>query len=805
MAANIGGGQLKEKSGIQIRQYRIQSRQQKRERSVASLLLAFLCLWMAVFGIFLGIVETFGVSIHTLQYLCIFFGVCIFWSGILQIKRWFGVFFVCSIVFYLYIFYQMWDRAIGGGIQIYNAIIRQVNQYYQLQLGMVQMENIAVGDILWTLGLISFLPAGILAVGTIKQSKPILIAVVEAVPILLALMLGVVVPLIPSMAMAFALFGSIWLSNLTMRKKKKRNKEQRQIVYPLTSNVITQTCISFFVIFSLAASIAVAFSNRILEPKLRKFDYVRVNIQNSTMEDLWIELTEELTNKLDWLFPSNPVQSGGISGGKLGQIGEWKNQGKVHLKVYSNKEIPYRLYLKAYVGSYYENNQWKPLEDYPNFPGEEIQSMGWERIRGHFTSFSSLPYQIEDVVIESNITIDNVGASSLYSYIPYYSNVSEFQPDIMDATIQKQGRGSRTYDVKVSPKTYLEWMFVSGSENFVEGQDKEWESEYKNWVQEHYLQIPENGIDRIKSNLQEAIEMSQELVNSEDSLAFSVAMVREFLNTQAVYSTNPGVTPSGEDFNEYFLYEQKKGLCMHFASAATIVFRLFGVPARYVEGYIVPQVLANRPNEVLDSYAHAWVEVWSDELGWVPIEVTPGYENEFDGVVSQPESSSVEESIEETTEELTQSETEEPTTAEKVNDAVDTPEEKANSSKFFPVLTWGMLIIAAIGSFIGLRLWRKKRLKRIFTEEKRSAIAAIAAAIRKIQQVSCQTWQDCQIAEEEMKWFDQLALKARFSKHFIDRRDVQKAEEIYCNLADQILARSNFWVRFKIKWIYCLR
>src|SRR5262249_50594736 len=44
------------------------------------------------------------------------------------------------------------------------------------------------------------------------------------------------------------------------------------------------------------------------------------------------------------------------------------------------------------------------------------------------------------------------------------------------------------------------------------------------------------------------------------------------------------------------------------------ILRSFGVPARYVSGYI------HRPNK--ESQSHAWCEVWLPDLGWVGVDPT---------------------------------------------------------------------------------------------------------------------------------------------------------------------------------------
>lgn len=389
-------------NGIQIREKNFGTKKQKNKRSIGFLFLSFLCLWMASFGIFYGMAATFGVSVGGSSYFFLSFAICLFWTGILQIKRWFGVIFVLILILYLYLFYMVWDRTWGGFSQIYNAVIAQMNQYYQLQLGIIPIQYAMSSDVLWALGMVSFLPSGILAVGTMKKSRPALIFVLEAVPVVLALLLGLVVPLLPSMAMAFSLFGSLWLSGL--RKRRKKKDIQLGMTQEATKRILNQTSMLFLAVFVIASVFAILFGNRVLEPKLRQLDDVRVEIQNSSMEDLWVEWTEELTSRLEWLLPGDLVQSGGISGGKMGKIEAWNNTNAVHLRVYSNTASTSRLYLKAYVGSYYEDNEWRPLDSYPDLPGVEIQSMGWDSLERNASA-------------NSNIIVDNVGASSLYSYV----------------------------------------------------------------------------------------------------------------------------------------------------------------------------------------------------------------------------------------------------------------------------------------------------------------------------------------------------------------------------------------------------
>ncbi len=59
------------------------------------------------------------------------------------------------------------------------------------------------------------------------------------------------------------------------------------------------------------------------------------------------------------------------------------------------------------------------------------------------------------------------------------------------------------------------------------------------------------------------------------------------LQSHASYTLTPGRAPVNQDIVEYFLFENHEGYCVHFASAATLMYRLYGIPARYASGYAV--------------------------------------------------------------------------------------------------------------------------------------------------------------------------------------------------------------------------
>ncbi len=113
--------------------------------------------------------------------------------------------------------------------------------------------------------------------------------------------------------------------------------------------------------------------------------------------------------------------------------------------------------------------------------------------------------------------------------------------------------------------------------------------------------------------------------------------IRQYMASKCEYSLAPGLTPSSRDFVNYFLLENNKGYCSHFATAGTVIARAFGIPTRYCEGYVVSMDDLNNASEnsdgsftlvLQDSSSHAWCEFYVDGYGWVPFEFTPGYYDE---------------------------------------------------------------------------------------------------------------------------------------------------------------------------------
>ncbi len=102
-----------------------------------------------------------------------------------------------------------------------------------------------------------------------------------------------------------------------------------------------------------------------------------------------------------------------------------------------------------------------------------------------------------------------------------------------------------------------------------------------------------------------------------------ITKVAELIKKSAVYNMSFKPFPEDADPVIYFLTEGKEGICSHFASAATLAYRALGIPARYTVGYLVSAEDTETGDFFTSRNAHAWVEVYLEGVGWIPVEVTP--------------------------------------------------------------------------------------------------------------------------------------------------------------------------------------
>ncbi len=101
------------------------------------------------------------------------------------------------------------------------------------------------------------------------------------------------------------------------------------------------------------------------------------------------------------------------------------------------------------------------------------------------------------------------------------------------------------------------------------------------------------------------------------------AAIEKYLQTTFSYTLQLPPTHQADPL-AHFLFERKQGHCEYFASAMAVMLRTLKIPSRVVTGF-----KTNEFNDVTSQYvirasdAHAWVEAYFPERGWITFDPTP--------------------------------------------------------------------------------------------------------------------------------------------------------------------------------------
>lgn len=268
------------------------------------------------------------------------------------------------------------------------------------------------------------------------------------------------------------------------------------------------------------------------------------------------------------------------------------------------------------------------------------------------------------------------------------------------------------------------------------------------------------------------------------NLVFQVA---DYVRNCAVYDTGADPMPAGEDFVPWFLTSADRGYCVHFASAAAVLLRCLGIPARYVTGYMV-QTPGSGWTEVTEDEAHAWVEYFDESLvSWRILETTPSVES-ADAAEEEEESDLPAAPLPNLREEP---EREDPVEESPSTPAVPQPVRRQRIS-----LLW--LIPAAL--LLAVVLWPLVRSARRKAAMDRAdpalravlrwrLIAALTAAVG---------WEKT----DAWKAGEEIALKARFSPHGVTEEEEAALDALLESAKNAVRRDKRIPRRLRLRWFY---
>lgn len=433
----------------------------------------------------------------------------------------------------------------------------------------------------------------------------------------------------------FILFFTLIQIDVLFAFMHMKNKRMYLFLYILIWTVLLLEINRFnALIFSLAFIILMSLLIYEMTPLTRKWisflgiisigiSFVLTNVNNQNIQSIKENVLDTV---YDVRYGKNVLPSGQLMQANLLSRGN-----DIRLKVSSTYEKD--LYLKAYVGSIYRDNQWFSLTD-ADYGYENSGMFTWLN-KHHFNPSRQVStyYSLGKEKLKKNkvsISVQTASRDYLYSVSSLEDVSLKSYQTIKDYGLRTKGlfgKNSYSFDELSNDKPYELMTSDTWLSNPTTKKQKEYiqaESVYRQFVYDHYLKIDRDMNALMKDSFWKDYNPAQE-----DSIYASIQQIRKYFETNTTYEAQMDSVQS-KDAIRYFLKESKKGNSAFYASVATLALRSHGIPARYVEGYYVSKDAFDKKDFVAikGTDSHAWTEVYYDGIGWVPVDFTPGFYDE---------------------------------------------------------------------------------------------------------------------------------------------------------------------------------
>lgn len=465
------------------------------------------------------------------------------------------------------------------------------------------------------------------------------------------------------------------------------------------------------------------------------------------------------TGQVKFTSPISPSTLGSylwdssVTSVNLNRIGPQVQFGRSVMRVKSEVSGP--VHLRGDSMAVYEDNRWKAL---PESDYTDTDSMMNALLAG-IVPVSYRP----DMQIETNMK------SGIY-YLPYFSAaLPEDAVPYYDAYVKNP-----------SQQTSYSIYYFSMRGSFVDN------GAYETFVHEAYTQVP----DETRQALADILP--QLGVQPDDAPEQIVSAVQAYVSASASYDLSTPSVPNGEDFVSWFLHDSETGYCVHFATAAAILLRCLDVPARYVTGYSTA-ITANEWTTVTSDDAHAWVEYYFDGAGWYVLDPTPAADTPAQTAPEEPIAAPIE-PADNQPEDTPPAGDEPPAVPDIPAESQETPQKTDKKSVNILHFVWPVLVLAA-----ALFLWRALRFS-----VRRAAIGRGSPNRRAVALYHHICWLSRQTKTEVPSDFLEIAEKARFSHHKLNREDLLPMQAHAEQLTKQLLADKRFWKQVLYRVIYAL-
>ncbi len=425
-----------------------------------------------------------------------------------------------------------------------------------------------------------------------------------------------------------------------------------------------------------------------------------------------------LYHRLQWESADSPLPEGDLT-----QTGPFRPTQQPALTVTMSQWTA--LYLRGFTGGHYTGAGWEPAE-LSALPEAEDTLYALQQTCFFPAQQLSAAAQSVEKQPENSIRVENVGACRYTSYLPY--GLSQVSEGILHST-DLAGEGQRaptalsyTAGLYSVENAYLLQEQISHSSS----QYRRQEAVYRQWVYDRYLTVPEETAGALAEVLDTGkcgttVQATREITR----------ILQEALSYEEATVTVPG----RQDAAAYVLQVSRCGYSVHYATLAALMLRCCGIPARYVEGYVISpsqaEVMADGESLTLtQKNAHAWAEYYLDGVGWIPFDPTPGYSQILsytlpeNGQPTQQTGATVEQPPEEP-----------PETPQQSPEVRQDPPKASRFVYLRQAIGIGLILLLAVLLLLAARTYilrrrLKKRIAAFATNEPRAACAGILTYLR---------------------------------------------------------------------------
>ncbi|WOO35228.1 transglutaminase-like domain-containing protein [Anaerocolumna sp. AGMB13020] len=766
---------------------------------------------------------------------------------------------------YLYAGYRMWLELQNGFWHIENRFIMLMNNYYGTDAYRFLVDDFEPEKVV-TIFLIFFtIPLGLLITLIIMDKiNPVSYYILTMPFIVIPFVVGMIPDTFPFAIYIAATFSMFVFGSHMKKPSVKGTKDEKKHLLRRSkqfakNNYYINLKSSFLMFTGVLLLFFLTSRFLTLETYEQKMNVpgvknkIRVKVERFQVNDL-ADYFSFLNNGKVVIFQYSNSR-GGLNEGKLGRVGKIKYDNKTDI-IINALENDTSVYLKGFTGSVYDGDSWNDLSDEAVTDFEHYKSL-WEKAgfsAGNQTgqlldllANIGRSYILEAGLHSYTMNIQNLDANRKYLYTPYYTYVNDISGiDTSNPEYIKVTRFDKDYTVNYVPsekdgslmnQDYTEMVNYMGdiskslSYSAVNPEElwnklaeySDAEEQYRTFIYYYYTQVPATGLEKLKSDMAGKYEEMVNRFGTQKALNALASYIRTYIQKDTAYSLSPGTLPGNKDFVEYFLYEKKKGFCTHYASAATLAFRLAGIPARYVEGYVAKpdeikkskmsgtySVLEDDGNKknynirevrISDAGAHSWVEVYKEGWGWVPVEMTPGFQQDSEDSANEelqatPSPTATPSPSSTPTPTVTPRAEQEDTATDTTKNTKEKEIKAVDVASFFALIVIFLMVLILVAGVLlklyrGIQYRKADKGKKIIILYHRTKHLIKALGIQLTEEEYRKTaWQlESKLRnrkKEEFTGFVELALKARFGYAPMTEEELSAAEEFYRNIKSQI-------------------